>query len=155
MFRLIAIVVLMLLVLVLYFRNVDTGNLTSVEGVQEELKENYTPDTWEKKLLLGTFAVLGGALGMEATQNDYDLGKLANGEGFAGSKVLRDKEGNVVTDPALGKATDEYNCDDFETKPEAQRFFEKAGGPSADTNRLDGDKDGEACESLPKGAKSE
>jgi hypothetical protein len=149
--RLAVIVLLMVLVVVLYFRNVNVGNMSSTEGVTGELQENYKPDTWEKKLLLGTFAVLGGALGMEATETDYDLGKLINGEGLAGSKVLRDKEGNVVTDPSQGKATDEYNCDDFDTKSEAQRFFEKAGGPSADTNRLDGDKDGEACESLPKG----
>lgn len=150
--RLIVIVLLMILVVVLYFRNVDTGNLTSTGGVSGELQENYKPDTWEKKILLGTFAILGGALGMEATQNDYDMGKLIKGEGLAGSKVLRDKEGNVVTDPALGKATDEYNCVDFSTKAEAQVFFTNAGGPSEDTNRLDGDKDGEACESLPKGA---
>jgi hypothetical protein len=149
--RLTVIVLLMLLVVVLYFRNVDVGNMTSTEGVTGELQENYKPDTWEKKLLLGTFAVLGGALGMEATETDYDMGKLVNGEGLEGSKVLRDKEGNVVTDRTKGKATDEYNCDDFNNMPEAQRFFVKAGGPSADTNRLDGDKDGEACESLPKG----
>ncbi len=149
--RLAVIVILMILVVVIYFRNIDTGNLTSTDGVTGELQANYEPDTWEKKLLLGTFAILGGALGMEATETDYDLGKLIEGEGLAGSKVLRDKEGNVVTDPALGKATDEYNCDDFSTKSEAQRFFENAGGTSADTNRLDGDKDGEACESLKKG----
>jgi hypothetical protein len=150
--RLGMILLLMLLVIVLYFRNVNTGNLTNVDGAKGELSQNYKPDTWEKKILLGVFAVLGGALGMEATETDYDLGKLTKGEGLAASKVLRDKEGNVVTDPTLGKATDEYNCSDFGTKPEAQRFFTNAGGLSNDTNRLDGDKDGEACEGLPQGA---
>ncbi|MBU0998120.1 excalibur calcium-binding domain-containing protein [Patescibacteria group bacterium] len=62
---------------------------------------------------------------------------------------MRDKEGNVVT--SGGKYTDEYNCDDFKTQIEAQEFFDKSGGVSEDTNRLDGDKDGIACESLPKG----
>ncbi len=93
--------------------------------------------------------ILLGALGLEATNNDWDLGKLLSGQGVAQSKVLRDKEGNVVTDSSKGKPTDEYNCDDFTTKVEAQKFFTNAGGVSKDTNRLDGDKDGEACESLP------
>ena len=60
---------------------------------------------------------------------------------------MRDKEGNVVT--SGGKYTDEYNCADFSTQPEAQRFFKNSGGPTKDTNNLDGDKDGIACEALP------
>ena len=36
-------------------------------------------------------------------------------------------------------------------KDKPDTFFDKAGGVSKDTNRLDGDNDGEACESLPKG----
>lgn len=96
--------------------------------------------------------ILLGALGLEASNNDWDLGKIFSGESISDSKVLRDKEGNVVTDASLGKATDEYNCEDFTTQPEAQRFFTNAGGPSQDTNRLDGDKDGEACEALPAGS---
>ena len=67
-------------------------------------------------------------------------------------QVSRDAEGNIVPDgQAGGKYTDEYNCSDFATQAEAQRFFEKAGGIEGDTNRLDGNKDGQACESLPKG----
>ncbi len=60
-----------------------------------------------------------------------------------------DKLGNIVTDSSQGKGADEYNCDDFETQGEAQSFFEKVGGTGNDLNRLDGDKDGEACEALP------
>jgi hypothetical protein len=67
------------------------------------------------------------------------------------SKVLRDIDGNVVTDTTKGKATDAYNCDDFTTQPQAQKFYDAAGGVSKDTNRLDGDKDGTACQGLPKG----
>ncbi len=96
--------------------------------------------------------ILLGALGLEATNNDWDLGKILSGNSVSESKVLRDKEGNVVTDSSKGKATDEYNCDDFDLKPQAQNFFVKAGGISEDTNRLDGDKDGDACEDLPVGA---
>ncbi|MEZ4179895.1 MAG: hypothetical protein R3B41_00015 [Candidatus Doudnabacteria bacterium] len=95
--------------------------------------------------------ILLGAFGLELTNNDWDLGKLLSGSSVKESKVLRDKDGNIVDDPALGKATDEYNCDDFESQPQAQNFFIKAGGPSQDTNRLDGDNDTEACEQLPKG----
>lgn len=42
-----------------------------------------------------------------------------------------------------------YNCSDFLTHNEAQAVYLKCGGASNDINRLDGDKDGSACESLP------
>lgn len=113
-------------------------------------------------------AILLGTFGLETTNNDFDLGSILSGNSIGDSKierdasgnlerdkegnfitrVMRDKEGNVVE--SGGKYTDEYNCDDFGTQKEAQSFFVKAGGLSNDTNRLDGDKDGEACESLPK-----
>ena len=38
---------------------------------------------------------------------------------------------------------------DFATQREAQRFYLAAGGPVWDTHRLDGDRDGIACELLP------
>jgi len=38
---------------------------------------------------------------------------------------------------------------DFKTQKEAQAFYEAAGGPEKDPHRLDPDKDGVACESLP------
>lgn len=113
------------------------------------------------------FVTLLGALGLEVSQNDWDLGKLLQTRSFEESKVSRDesgnirldetgkilfdKLGNVTTDKSTGKGADEYNCDDFSTQPEAQAFFEKVGGTGNDLNRLDGDKDGDACESLPKG----
>ena len=110
-----------------------------------------------KPVLIGLLALLAGVFGLEASNNDWDLGKIFSGESISDSKVertaggdiLRDKEGNIVT--IGGKRTDEYNCDDFATQTEAQSFFDRAGGVSEDTNRLDGNKDGEACESLPKG----
>jgi hypothetical protein len=99
--------------------------------------------------------ILLGALGMEVANTDYDLGKIISGDGIENSKVLRNKEGNIVEfgspEASSAKTADEYNCDDFSNKKEAQRFFTNVGGPSKDTNRLDGDKDGEACESLPLG----
>lgn len=41
------------------------------------------------------------------------------------------------------------DCSDFKTQKEAQAFYEAAGGPEKDPHRLDPDKDGVACESLP------
>ena len=45
---------------------------------------------------------------------------------------------------------DDRNCSDFDTQPEAQRFFE-ANQPG-DPHGLDGNGDGQACESLPGGS---
>ena len=42
-----------------------------------------------------------------------------------------------------------YNCSDFSTHLEAQNVYEYCGGVSNDIHRLDRDKDGKACESLP------
>lgn len=127
-----------------------------------------------KGILGAVIVILLGALGFEATNNDFDLGSIFSGNSVKDSKIMRDEKGNLQTDSSgnfvtrlmrdkLGnvvpdgttgaKYTDEYNCDDFSTQTEAQSFFVKAGGTSKDTNRLDGDKDGEACESLPKTAK--
>lgn len=116
--------------------------------------------------------LLLAALGLEIGNKDFDLGSILSGNSVKESeivrdekgnlakdengnlltRILRDKEGNVAQAGQSGaKYTDEYNCDDFETQAAAQKFFLNAGGLRADTNRLDGDKDGEACEQLPKG----
>lgn len=42
-----------------------------------------------------------------------------------------------------------YNCTDFKTKAEAQSVYEQCGGLSNDVHRLDKNKDGTACDSLP------
>ncbi|MCK5123454.1 MAG: excalibur calcium-binding domain-containing protein [Candidatus Pacebacteria bacterium] len=42
-----------------------------------------------------------------------------------------------------------YNCSDFATHKEAQRVYEACGGVNNDVHRLDRDKDGSACETLP------
>jgi hypothetical protein len=120
--------------------------------------------------MLGIGIVLLGAFGLEATETDIDMGTLmetgsvsesqierdAEGnlatseEGGFLTRVLRDIEGNEVAEGTTGaKYADEYNCEDFETQPKAQRFFDNAGGLDNDVNRLDGNKDGVACQSLP------
>lgn len=103
------------------------------------------------------FVALLAALGLEVTQNDWDLGRLWETKSFQESKVTRDSEGdilfdkfgNITTDGTMGKKASDYNCEDFDTQPDAQHFFERVG--SADFYRLDGDGDGVACESLPQG----
>ncbi len=42
-----------------------------------------------------------------------------------------------------------YNCGDFNTHLEAQTAYDACGGVSNDIHKLDKDKDGSACESLP------
>jgi micrococcal nuclease len=42
-----------------------------------------------------------------------------------------------------------YNCADFATHAKAQSVYESCGGTGNDIHRLDSDKDGVACESLP------
>ena len=44
---------------------------------------------------------------------------------------------------------DIYDCNDFNTHGEAQELYELCGGVENDIHWLDGNKDGEACESLP------
>lgn len=46
-------------------------------------------------------------------------------------------------------SSNKYNCGDFKTQVEAQALFECCGGTSNDIHRLDSDKDGKVCESLP------
>src|SRR4051812_9519176 len=41
------------------------------------------------------------------------------------------------------------DCADFSSQREAQDYFLSVGGPASDPDRLDGDSDGQACDSLP------
>lgn len=125
-----------------------------------------------KPVLGVVIALLLGAFGLTATNNDWSLNSILSGSSVKDAKiqtdqkgnlkqnaagdfitrVMRDKAGNIVpTGQTGGKYTDEYNCSDFATQPEAQTFFDNAGGVKGDVNGLDGNKDGVPCESLPKG----
>ncbi|MDA1256514.1 MAG: excalibur calcium-binding domain-containing protein [Chloroflexi bacterium] len=61
------------------------------------------------------------------------------------STIEVDGEGFLRFDPD----GPDRDCGDFDTHAEAQAFFEAAGGPTTDRHRLDGDRDGVVCESLP------
>ena len=110
-----------------------------------------------KGILLAVIVLLLGALGMEVSNKDFDLGALLSGESFKEAQMQRDENGNLTGETLGGvcgdEAKDVYNCDDFATQEEAQAKMEECLAFGKDVNRLDGDKDGIACESLPKAAK--
>lgn len=98
-------------------------------------------------VLAGIFVALMVALGMEISGNDWDLGKLWETGSLEESKVQRTVDGFwVMGDECNGEI--DYNCDNFEYREDAQAFFEQCGGVANDVSKLDGDGDGEACESL-------
>jgi len=60
----------------------------------------------------------------------------------------------TTTTPAQGRPSDPgdtRNCSDFSTQAEAQEWFDRYFPHYGDVARLDGDGDGVACESLPRG----
>ena len=107
-----------------------------------------------KSIVLGIIILLLGALGLEVSNKDFDLGALLEGKSFKEAEMQRDSKGNL-TGKTLGEACgdeqkDIYNCDDFEYQEDAQAKMEECLAFGKDVNRLDGDKDGIACESLPR-----
>lgn len=69
----------------------------------------------------------------------------SNERGLWGNGLTTEKKRGEP--PGTEKRASDQDCGDFSTQAEAQRFFEAAG--PGDPHRLDGDNDGEACESLP------
>jgi micrococcal nuclease len=60
---------------------------------------------------------------------------------------------SACAEPAPGPAprsapSGDRDCSDFASQAEAQAYFRRRGGPQADPDRLDGDGDGTACDSL-------
>lgn len=131
--KLAIIIVLLIVCLFWYFKGINWGNMTTIEGAKQEIKNNAAMDTTEKKVVAGVAGVLTAAGGYEAYQ------------------IWRDYKGNEVPAGTAGaKETGNYVCADFKTQPEAQGFFERAGGVKGDLKKLDGDKNGIACQALPK-----
>lgn len=102
------------------------------------------------------FIITLAAFGLELGGKDYDIGTLWETKSLEQSEVARDDSGNILfdndgnfaTNSSTGKKADDYNCADFENQSAAQKFFNNVGGTKYDMNRLDGDKDSVACESL-------
>ncbi len=107
----------------------------------------YEKTRW---LMIGAIVVLMAAFGMEVSNTDFDLGRMMQTGSLKESRIQRDEKGDLIMGSMCGDAV--YNCDDFRTQDEAQETYEycKFSGEN-DPHRLDGDKDGVACESLPQG----
>lgn len=115
----------------------------------------FVKGTWAKVVLGLALALLLGAFGMEATNHDYDMGKLMETQSFSSAKIERDQDGNLINIDSFCNAEEiDYNCSDFKTQTEAMQVYNRCSalGKNMDVFRLDGDKDGLVCESLPKGA---
>jgi micrococcal nuclease len=67
-------------------------------------------------------------------------------------KSAATKPAAVPTIPASGTydcSRNVYNCTSFKTQADAQAAFASCGGSASDVHKLDSDKDGSVCESLP------
>lgn len=99
-------------------------------------------------LMIGAIVVLLAALGLEVSNQDFDMGKLLETGSLQESRIERDEGGNLIMGTMCGDAV--YNCDDFRTQDEAQEVYEYCNFDGEnDPHRLDGDNDGIACEDLP------
>lgn len=117
----------------------------------------YYGNKTDNKTLKTGAAVVGGvaglATGLEVADTDFDLKTLWETGSLKESLLERDTDGNLLNTQRICDAQSEgyydYNCDDFATQGEAQKVYEQCG---TDVSRLDGDKDGIVCESLPQEA---
>ena len=98
-------------------------------------------------LMIGLFILLLATLGLEASQNDWDLGQLLKTGSFEESKVERTEGGHWLIGEECQK--EKLNCDNFAYQEDAQDLFAKCGGLENDIHGLDGDNDGLVCEHLP------
>ena len=109
----------------------------------------YAKPLWMKIVLSTILGILGIAGGMEIAEKDYDMGKLIETKSFEESKIEKTDDGHwKINDKECQKEA--INCDNFDTQEEAQKMFEYCGGTVDDVFSLDRDKDGKACEALPK-----
>ncbi len=127
---------------------------------------------WYFKIIKTGFAVglgiiLLAAFGIEAYDYDLDLGKLWETGSIQESRVTHTQDGlKLMGSCALPtKGEGDLNCANFATQAEAQAKYDQCATEIASYNkgvdiakvrsldiyRLDGDKDGIVCESLPRG----
>ncbi len=106
---------------------------------------------WQKaRIVIGVVIVtLLLALGLEVSENDWDLGKMMKTGSIAESKIQRDEGGNLIMGAMCNPDEKfDYNCSDFETQAEAQEVYDKCSKNGLDVHGLDRDKNGVACQSL-------
>jgi hypothetical protein len=90
--------------------------------------------------LLAALGLATAAVDIDASACTQKCKKKPKDKRAACKQKCKDKDGGSSRD---------YDCADFATQRDAQRFFEQEGGPRDDPHGLDGDGDGVACESLP------
>ncbi len=126
---------------------------------------------WWMKIIKTGFAIgLGivilAAIGIETFDYDLDLGKLWQTGNIQESRVSHTKDGIKLMGSCAIPIKWEWdlNCANFKTQEEAQTKYEQCSNEIASYNngvdlskiksldiyRLDGDKDGIVCESLPR-----
>lgn len=114
-----------------------------------------------KGLLIVLLVLIVGALGLHIVDYDLDLWTLLKTGSFTESRV-QTKNGLKILGTEC--STNNLNCSDFASQEAAQEQYEKCSKKiardnqrdeaqikSLDIYRLDGDKDGLVCESLPSG----
>ena len=106
----------------------------------------FVKGTWAKAILGVVIAILVAAFGMEATENDYDMGTLMETKSFEAAKIERDPTtGNLTNvDGFCSSEKIDYNCSNFKTQAEAMEVYERCSdlGKNMDAFGLDRDKDG-------------
>ena len=71
-------------------------------------------------------------------------GQYSNGSRYIGRKTASNIGQSLY--PRSATSNDTLNCSDFKNSAEAQKYFLTHGGPMNDSNNLDADGDGMACE---------
>ena len=107
---------------------------------------------WEKARIAALIAIIAllAALGLEVTENDWDLGKAIETGSMSKAKIQRDDGGNLIIGAMCNPDdTFDYNCDDFSTQEEAQSVYDKCSKNGFDVHGLDRNGDGVACQNLP------
>jgi len=121
---------------------------------------------WAGQVFVNDYLVREGyatAISYPPDVNYQELFRDAEREARENNRGLWSVCGNIDDDRKMPKLTPQsesfsgtwtctknlYNCSDFSTQAEAQSAFEACGGVTNDIHRLDRDRDGVACESLP------